>query len=169
MSFFDWLSKTLLPEPIYPEYIDDGVLEDCLSAAKGSHPNEFLALLVAEHSSQIEFTRPSQAPDDAYVITSYYVIPGTDVSPSSASIKQVNVPVTGDVVGSFHSHPNGTTQPSTEDSNMFRKYPVNIIAGHPYTMDSWEVYDANSQPTSIELVETEEQELDDIWFEGIDD
>lgn len=169
MSLFEWVMRNLLPEPIYPEYIDAGVLEDCLNAAQGTHPNEFLALLVAEHSSEIEFTRPETAPEDAYVITSYYVIPGTKASPSSASIKQINVPVTGNVVGSFHSHPNGTLRPSTEDSNMFRKYPVNIITGHPYSEESWVVYDSSSQKRDITLIETEERELDDIWFEGIEE
>lgn len=167
MRFLDWVWEWLFPDPIIPTVVAKGVLDGCLNAASETYPNEFVALLVAEHSSEVEFKRPRERVYDSYIITSYYVLPGTENTPTSAAIKNVNIPVSARIVGSFHSHPSGNVQPSAEDSSLFRRYPINIIAGYPYTFDSLGVYGPDSSRINIDFVEVVDSEVDARWFDGL--
>lgn len=162
MSVFDSFLRWLLPTPIIPEYISEDVLSELIGASEEQLPNEFLALLVAKHSSEVEFTH--EALSDTYVIDSYYVIPGTTSSPKQASLKSHNVPVSGNVVGSFHSHPSGVLQPSTEDLNMFQKYPVNIITGHPFNIETWKSFSSTGENVTLTVIQTEDSSIEDFDF-----
>lgn len=167
MSFLDSVIEWFFPNPILPQYIASDVIEDCLGASESQLPNEFLALLVAEHSSNVEIVDRTTI-DDAYIITSYYVVPGTESGPTSASLKSMNVPVHGKVVGSFHSHPSGALRPSQEDLNMFQKHPVNIIAGPPFTMGSWRVFNPRGEPSTIDVVDIADNDLSGVWADEFD-
>lgn len=167
MSLFNKFLTWVFPTPIFPQYIASNVLEDCLGASETQLPNEFLALLVAEHSSDVEIT-DRKSVEDEYIITSYYVVPGTESGPTSASLKGMNVPIHGKVVGSFHSHPSGALRPSQEDLNMFQKHPVNIIAGPPFDMDSWRVFNPQGDPTTIDVVDIADNDLSGVWAEEFD-
>lgn len=167
MSLKDKVLNWLLPEPIIPQHIATDVLEDLLGASQSQLPNEFLALLVAEHRSEVEITGQSTV-DGEYIITSYYVVPGTTSGPTSASLQSINVPVHGKVVGSFHSHPSGALRPSQEDRNMFRQYPVNIIAGPPFTMESWKAFNPRGEPTRVETVDIADNDLSGVWADEFD-
>ena len=92
------------------------------------------------------------------------MIPGTTSSPKQASLKSHNVPVSGNVVGSFHSHPSGVLQPSTEDLNMFQKYPVNIITGHPFNIETWKSFSSTGENVTLTVIQTEDSSIEDFDF-----
>lgn len=162
MTFINSVLSWILPTPIIPSYIAREVLEDCLNASEGQLPDEFLALLVAEPANTVN-TPNTVTQDDEYIITSYYVIPGTESGPVSAKLQSINVPVNSRIVGSFHSHPSGSQQPSQEDMKLFRKYPVNIIAGSPFTMESWQAYGPRSNPIDLTTITATQTNLSINW------
>lgn len=162
MSFIDMIMSWVFPEPIVPRYISQEVLEDCLNAANGQLPDEYLALLLAEPANDVE-TPEASIDGDEYIITEYYVIPGTETGPASAKVKSMNIPTHSKIVGSFHSHPSGNQQPSQQDTELFRKYPVNIIAGAPFTRQSWTAYGPRANEMDLMVVSTTTTNLSNEW------
>lgn len=155
MSLFQRLVSWFLPDYIVPSHISEEVLNELLLASENQHPSEFLALLIAESTADV--TVSTSADVGEYIITSYYIIPGTVSNSVSATIQSVNVPIGAKIVGSFHSHPNGVLSPSTADKNMFQKYPVNIISGYPYNNTDWQAFNHTGQTiplTQISVSET---------------
>ncbi|ATZ60679.1 MAG: Mov34/MPN/PAD-1 family protein [Methanosarcinales archaeon Met12] len=120
-------------------------LQFILESCKSTHPNEFVGLL--------------QARED--IITDVIILPGTISSEVSAVMMLYMMPLTLDSVGSVHSHPSSNIIPSTDDLVMFeRGNNYNIIAGHPYTGQSWACY--NSAGKRIELPVLDIEIEDDI-------
>lgn len=125
----------------YPIGITTPVMKTISESAKSTHPHEFICFLTGEPAEKY----PSIEESDGRIITDFYIIPGTKSGPTSASVKDINIPITTDIVGTLHTHPSGSIRPSNEDMNLFRKHQVNIIMGHPYTVDSWMAYSSRSE------------------------
>lgn len=139
MSLLDAIIEYIQPTPSedsYPIGISEAVMETVIESAKSSHPNEFLCFLIGEPAKNLDFVDENEG----QVITDFYIIPGTKTNPISAQVQDINIPVTHKIIGTLHSHPSSSNQPSNEDRNIFRQYPVNIILAHPYTKDSWMAY-----------------------------
>lgn len=108
-----------------------------LEASKSSYPNEFGAMLRAEDG----------------VINELLLIPGTVAGEESALFKLHMVPIDFSVVGTVHSHPSYSCEPSGADLEFFRKYGwVHIIACMPFDTRSWACYDATGEPRPLEIV-----------------
>ena len=147
-------------------YLSENVLDELLVASENALPTEFLALLGAEHSSDLTIT--NKQCNNAQIITVYYIIPETKLKDDSATLKPNNIPLSENIIGSFHSHPNGYLKPSEADSDMFQKYPVNIIAGPPFTENSWKCFDNTGKPISLKTVSISDESLSEEWKQEIE-
>ncbi len=109
-----------------------------LEASKSSYPREFGALLRAEKG----------------VINELLLIPGTESGEESALFKLHMVPIDFSVVGTVHSHPIESSEPSGADLEFFRRYGwVHIIARYPFRKDCWSSYDALGYDKPLKVVD----------------
>ena len=165
MGLFTSFSKWFLPERRPISHVDSATLEELLKAAENSLPNEFLALLVAEDSSKLSFK--TEDLENVKVITGFHIIPATNVTRKSASIKTQSVPTTETIVGSFHSHPSGVLKPSQKDKQMFQKYPINIIAGPPFETTSWVCFDNKATQRDLAKITVQNNTISDEWTQEL--
>lgn len=142
MSVLKRITNYFRPATRYPIGITESTLKTISESAKSSHPNEFLSFLTGKEASEFEDIDQ----DEGYVINDFYIIPGTESNPSSASVSSINIPVTPNILGTLHTHPSGSQEPSNADLNMFRSKQVNIIMGYPYTLNSWTAYSSAGEP-----------------------
>ena len=114
------------------------VLQLILEVSRESYPDEFAGQLRARDGVIYELT----------------MLPGTRQGRTSALVNLWMLPIDFSVVGSVHSHPSGNFSPSDEDRNFVSKFGrIHIIAGRPYTMRSWQAYDAAGEPVELEVVD----------------
>ncbi|MEM3525882.1 MAG: Mov34/MPN/PAD-1 family protein [Candidatus Jordarchaeaceae archaeon] len=112
----------------------DGVLEAC----RNVYPHEFIGLLRAEEG----------------VITEIILPPASVYGKGLAEFRPHMLPFDLSIVGSIHSHPSGSGEPSTQDLNsMFNFGLVHIIVTFPYTSyQDLHVYDKKGKPLELEIV-----------------
>ena len=81
------------------------------------------------------------------------ILPGT-VSGNSHAIFRMNMrPIDFSIVGTVHSHPSPSFNPSDADLQLFGKYGrVHIIAAMPFKDDSWQAYDHFGNPIEMLVV-----------------
>jgi proteasome lid subunit RPN8/RPN11 len=114
------------------------VLELIIEVSKSNYPNEFIALLWQEDG----------------IISELHFIPGTLQGEDNAIIQLYMRPIDLDIVGTVHCHPIFDNTPSEADKSLFRRFgQVHIIMGMPYDMNSWQAYDMNGEPITLEVVE----------------
>jgi len=113
-------------------------LDLILESSKSTYPKEFGGLL----------RRDSEEKD---MITELILLPGTISGDSHTLFKLHMMPIDFSIVGTVHSHPSPSAQPSEADLQLFRKNgKVHIIAASPYNENSWKAYNHNGD--EIELV-----------------
>ena len=57
------------------------------------------------------------------------------------------------LVGSIHSHPSPSHNPSGADLALFGKYGrIHIIVGYPYNMSTWKAYDLSGKEVILEVI-----------------
>lgn len=94
--------------------------ESIVIASKKNHPNEFMAFLASKKKNK--------------VIDEIVVVP-TFSDSLSASIRTDLLPFDKTIVGTVHSHPSGTSQPSKADLKTFnRTGKIHFIISAPYTL-----------------------------------
>jgi len=114
------------------------VLHLICEVSKENFPNEFSGQLRAQDGTIHELT----------------LLPGTKQGRVSALVNLWMMPIDYSVVGSVHSHPSGNYSPSDADLEFFRKFgAVHIIIGKPYTLKSWQAYDYDGNPMTLEIVD----------------
>ena len=112
-------------------------LQMILEASRDTYPKEFAAILRAEEG----------------VITELLLLPGTVSGDVHAVFQLHMLPIDFSVVGTIHSHPSGNFQPSDADLRLFSHFGrIHIIAGRPYTMESWQAYDHYGNPLALDVV-----------------
>jgi len=112
-------------------------LQMILAASKDTYPKEFAAILREEGG----------------VITELLLIPGTISGDVHAVFQLHMLPIDLSVAGTVHSHPSGNYSPSEADLRLFGHFGrVHIIAGMPYTMESWAAYDHDGNPRKLDVV-----------------
>lgn len=130
-----------------------GIAADTLSfireACEGTHPNEYMGMLRGEPASSFDLD------EEGMLITDVLVIPGTESSPVSASVKSWMVPNDTRAVGSVHSHPNGVLRPSDEDLATFGRGDVHMIVGAPYGRGDWRAFDSDGNPRSLRVYDVD--------------
>ena len=108
-----------------------------LKMGESQHPREFFAVLIENEG----------------IIEEMELAPGTISGESSASFSPFMLPITTNVAGSAHSHPNGVLTPSKADLNFFPKIGrYHIIVGYPYSKDDWRCYSADGRPYGLEVI-----------------
>lgn len=136
-------------------------LDFVFESARDTHPNEFMGILRATDAGKLALDRKGS------VITDVLVIPGTKSGESMAQLREEMIPINSGGVGTVHSHPSGSTQPSQEDLLTFaRKGKRHIIVAHPYGMDSWRCYDGGGEVVDLDVLEVDFE--DDEFFAGYD-
>ena len=124
-------------------------MEFVLEACEETHPNEYMGFLRAEDAGKLGLDRSGQ------VITDVLVVPGTQSSPVSATVKTSMKPNDVKSVGSVHSHPNGVLRPSSEDLATFGQGEVHIIVGAPYGWGNWKAFDNAGEPTTLDVLDVD--------------
>ncbi|MBN2880961.1 Mov34/MPN/PAD-1 family protein [Candidatus Woesearchaeota archaeon] len=54
-------------------------------------------------------------------------------------------------IGTIHSHPNGTKNPSREDLKTFSKYPINIIFCNPFSKKNLNILDSKGNTNQFRI------------------
>ena len=142
--------------------IAEPALEFVLEACRDTHPDEYMGFLRGEDARKLGLDR------DGTVITDVLVIPGTESSPTSASVKSQMKPNDVRAQGSVHSHPNGVLRPSDTDLNTFSSGDVHVIVGAPYDWDSWQAYDGSGERRSLAVLDVSLPEEEFFDFDQAD-
>lgn len=127
------------------------------SAAKETHPNEYMGLLRGEDASGLGLS------ESGTVITDVLVIPGTESNPVSATVKTSLIPNDMHAAGSIHSHPNGVLRPSDADLATFGKGDVHIILGAPYGPDDWRAFDREGDWRKLRVLDVDLPDDEDFF------
>ncbi len=121
-----------------PPTIKRELLEMIFEAAKESHPMEFAALLRKKNG----------------VISELVLLPGTKSGTVSAIFMLHMLPIDRSVVGTVHSHPGPSANPSGADLSLFRKFGrTHIIAAMPYDINSWKAYNWKGDRIALRVEE----------------
>lgn len=142
--------------------IAESALEFARSAAKETHPREYMGLLRGESAANVGLG------DSGTVLTEVLVIPGTESNPTSATVKTSQIPNDLRAAGSIHSHPNGVLRPSSADLNTFTSNEVHIILGAPYGPDDWQAFDTDGEPIDLPVVDVDPPEEEFFDFTQAD-
>lgn len=108
-----------------------------LNAAKNTYPNEFVCFLGGDNKKE--------------EIIEFVFLPN-ESDTHSASINTQVIPFDDTIVGSLHSHPNSTNNPSNADKKLFSKYKINLILGYPFLIENIGIYDEKINRIQIELI-----------------
>jgi len=107
--------------------INRSVIDSIVDLARGSYPNEFIALLQGN------------------VKNKKLIIDGLVYQPYDASristIMKMNVPSLSRVVGSVHSHPSKSGPSSTDLLSFNKRGAIHLIIGYPYSVKDINCYD----------------------------
>jgi proteasome lid subunit RPN8/RPN11 len=111
-----------------------------LECAKSNYPREFGGLLRRDEKSR-------------EIISEIVLLPGTVSGDSHAIFRLHMLPIDFTIVGTVHSHPSLSANPSNADIDLFRKYgKIHIIAARPYDESSWKAYDYIGNEVEVEIV-----------------
>jgi proteasome lid subunit RPN8/RPN11 len=121
-------------------HIDRELVEEIMDIAKESYPNEFSAML----QGKVE--------DSILKIDGLIFLPGA-ASESGAVMEIFMMPMLSDAVGSVHSHPGYSAEPSGADLQFFAKRGYfHIIIAQPYNEESFRAYDGFGELVNYRVV-----------------
>ena len=124
-----------ITEVIFPRELIEGVLE----LAKGNHPREVFLLLRGEVNKHL-------------VSIKEFIVPmNTTFGMGFSCFSPINLPVDFTILGSLHSHPSGSTNPSIEDLHNFFGLIMVIIA-YPYDTSSIAAYDKSGERLKVRII-----------------
>ena len=124
-----------------PKMINWKISHKCLDliieSSKSIYPKEFGGFLRVDDEKK-------------NLISEVVLIPGTISGNSHAIFKLHMLPVDFNIVGTVHSHPSPSANPSNADLELFRKHgKIHIIMASPFNKNSWKAYDYNGNQVSI--------------------
>ncbi|MBE6485418.1 MAG: hypothetical protein E7Z85_01070 [Methanosphaera stadtmanae] len=140
MDFNNALSKILGNDKSIEEvHIDSKLIDEIVKIAINADPNEYVALL----SGDIE--------ENILKIKGLIFLP-FKASSSSAVMEVFMMPMTTNAVGSIHSHPGPSANPSQADLTFFAKNGYfHMIICRPYSESTIKAYDAFGNPMSFKV------------------
>ncbi len=105
-------------------------------AARSVYPEEFLSMIR----------------EDDGIISEMVLIPGTVYGDSHSFLSDWMAPVDFSLVGTVHSHPGNSNEPSEDDLQYFSNYGgVHIITCMPFDRGSWKAYNSKGETLDLEL------------------
>ena len=117
--------------------IKKSVLINACSASSNYLPQEFMCFLGGNKKAEL--------------IEEIVFLP-TRNSEDSASINEYSIPFDDTIVGTLHSHPSSSNNPSEADKRFFRRYSINIILKEPYFPENSAFYNEKGQRISVEII-----------------
>jgi proteasome lid subunit RPN8/RPN11 len=121
-------------------HVDHELIEEIIDIAKEAYPNEFSAML----QGKIE--------KDVLKIEELIFLPGA-ASESGAVMEIFMMPMLSDAVGSVHSHPGFSAEPSGADLQFFSKRGYfHLIIAQPYTEESIHAYNGFGERVDYSIV-----------------
>lgn len=119
--------------------VDREVLESVIYYAKKAYPNEFLAFFDGEIRDKILY------------ITSLIFLPG-ETCETGAVIHTEMIPMNTKYMGSVHSHPGPSAQPSDADLITFSRHGYfHMIVCLPYSLATFKSYNRYGEPVDYTL------------------
>lgn len=159
MDFNKKLSKLLGNDKSINEVqIDYRVIDEITKIAIESDPNEYVALLSGKINK------------DILKITGLIFLP-FKASENSAVMQVFMMPLTTNSVGSVHSHPGPSANPSEADLRFFAKNGYfHMIVCRPYSQATIKAYDAFGNPMPFTVTDLDDEIEIKNWDEmGIDE
>ncbi|MFH0977719.1 MAG: Mov34/MPN/PAD-1 family protein [Candidatus Woesearchaeota archaeon] len=144
INFSDGINNLLArllprPQPVRSILLKQSVVLDIIQFAKSNFPKEFVAVL---QGRIVQGT-----------VTVTGIIYQPYVSARSTAIMQMNLPMLSDSVGSVHSHPSASNQPSDQDLQFFGKRGiVNLIIAYPFNPNTLACYDRYGNRMDFSIV-----------------
>lgn len=121
-------------------HVDHELIEEIIDIAKESYPNEFSAML------------QGKVKDEVLKIDELIFLPGA-ASESGAVMEIFMMPMLSDDVGSVHSHPGYSAEPSGADLQFFAKRGYfHMIIALPYHEDSIRAYNGYGELVDFSIV-----------------
>jgi len=106
------------------------VIDAILELARMTHPKEFIAFLEGKQRKKV--LRINGLAYQEYFAN------------ENSTLAKINFPLTSSVMGSVHSHPGPSNEPSRADLHFFSKRGlVHLIIRKPYTEKDIQAYDAH--------------------------
>jgi proteasome lid subunit RPN8/RPN11 len=111
-----------------------------IESAKSIYPREFGGFLRVDDEKK-------------NLLSEVVLIPGTISGNSHAIFRMHMLPVDFNIVGTVHSHPSPSANPSTADLELFRKHGrIHLIMASPFNESSWKTYDYTGKQVDVEIV-----------------
>jgi len=132
MKLNDILGKILgtSKQKIKEVQIERELIDYILNIAKESYPNEFMALLEGKIEGHV------------LRVTGLIFLP-VETSNEGAVMDVFMLPLINNSIGSVHSHPGYSADPSDADLQYFSKEGIfHMVVAEPYTRDSIRAYDS---------------------------
>lgn len=120
--------------------IDREVIDNIMELAKQTHPKEFIAFLEGKSRKKI--------------MRIFGLLYQEYEASTNATAAKINLPLTSSAVGSVHSHPGPSNQPSSTDLRFFSKHGVvHLIIRMPYRAEDIAAYDLQGRRIGFEIVD----------------
>jgi len=137
MSIFEKKEKN---KTLFDWRIKQKCLDLIFECAKSNYPNEFGGLLRVDEENK-------------NVISELVLLPGTISGDSHAIFKMHMMPVDFNIVGTVHSHPSPSANPSDADLHLFRKHgKIHIISASPFNNTTWKAYDHTGKNIQLNVI-----------------
>ena len=108
--------------------------------SKSCHPNEGILILKGKSKRQ------------QVVIEGLVIPPFSTRGPYYSGFPTYDLPFDLSYVGTAHSHPGGSNNPSLEDLNNYYGV-VSIIISYPYEYETIGAFDRNGKPMHLEIID----------------
>jgi proteasome lid subunit RPN8/RPN11 len=120
--------------------IEKKCLNLIFESAKSTYPNEFGGFLRVD-----DFEKN--------IISEIIILPGTISGNSHTIFKLHMMPIDFSIVGTVHSHPSYSFNPSPTDLQLFQKHgKIHIIVAYPYNYKTFQSYDSYGNVIKLEIV-----------------
>lgn len=142
MSFKNFLTNLLGNDKLYFKeiHVNEDVIEEIINFALNAYPVEFVALLEGEVKNEI------------LNVYGLIFLPG-HASNEGASIDTWMLPNGYKKIGSVHSHPGFSNEPSEADYLMFSKEGIfHMIICEPFSYESIKAYDSYGNPVNFKII-----------------